>query len=152
METWHLNTIEVRETEAFADKLGGLLKPGDLVTLSGDLGAGKTTFTKALAKALGVTKNVNSPTFTIMKEYRGYVPFYHMDAYRLEDSFEDLGLDEYFEGEGVTIVEWPEMIEEQLPTERLALFISYEGETARQIRLEATGERYEAIVKELKQG
>lgn len=144
--TWHTQTAA--ETEALAAKLGALLDRGDVLTLSGDLGAGKTTFTKALAKALGVTKNVNSPTFTIMKEYQGHLPFYHMDAYRLEDSLEEMGLEEYIEGDGVLVIEWPEMIQEQLPKERLALKLIYEGETARELQVQAYGSRYQQILKE----
>lgn len=93
-------------------RLATLLKAGD-VPLEGDLGAGKTTFTKSLAKGLGIERNVNSPTFTIIKEYKsGRLPLYHMDVYRLGDEFEDLGFDEYFEGDGVTVVEWAHLIEE----------------------------------------
>lgn len=144
--TWETKSAE--ETEALAEKLGTLLQQGDVVTLSGDLGAGKTTFTKALAKALGVKKNVNSPTFTIMKEYKGNLPFYHMDAYRLEDSFEEMGLEEYVEGDGVLVIEWPEMIEEQLPETYLALTLSYEGENERRLQAKAYGARYRQVLKE----
>ena len=90
------------ETMDFAERLGELLQPNQVITLDGDLGAGKTTFTKGLAKGLGVKRTVNSPTYTIVKEYRGRMPLYHMDVYRLEDSEEDIGFDEYFSGEGVT--------------------------------------------------
>ena len=81
------------------------------------MGAGKTTFTKGLAEGLGNHRNVNSPTFTIIKEYQGRLPLYHMDVYRVEDSFEDLGFEEYFKGGGVTVVEWAHLIEDQLPEE-----------------------------------
>lgn len=97
----------------FSEKLGSLLQPGDVLALEGDLGAGKTTFTKGLAKGLDIKRNVNSPTFTIIKEYHGRLPLYHMDVYRVEDSFEDLGFDEYFDGNGVTVVEWAHLVKEQ---------------------------------------
>ena len=107
------------ETERFAFRwLMGL--SGDVIALEGDLGAGKTAFTKGLAKGLGVTRTVNSPTFTIIKEYQGRLPLYHMDVYRVSESEEDLGFDEYFEGEGVTVVEWAHLIKEQLPEEPIS--------------------------------
>src|SRR6185312_15215479 len=90
------------ETHTFAKELGSLLKKEDVILLEGDLGAGKTTFTKGLAAGLGIKRNVNSPTFTIIKEYMGRLPLYHMDVYRVEDAFEDLGFDDYFYGDGVT--------------------------------------------------
>ena len=106
---WSSHSAE--DTANFSKHLATLLQPGDVITLEGDLGAGKTAFTKGLALGLGVQRNVNSPTFTIIKEYQGTMPLYHMDVYRLEDSYEDLGFDEYFEGNGVTVVEWAHLIE-----------------------------------------
>ncbi|WP_205628903.1 tRNA (adenosine(37)-N6)-threonylcarbamoyltransferase complex ATPase subunit type 1 TsaE, partial [Acinetobacter baumannii] len=88
--------------QALAEQIGRLAEPGDVLTLSGDLGAGKTSFTQGLARGMGVNGVVNSPTFTIIKEYMGRLPLYHMDVYRMEDELEDLGFDEYFYGEGVT--------------------------------------------------
>lgn len=146
------HTIEVnhlKETEALAQSLAGKLQSGDVITLEGDLGAGKTTFTKALAKAFGVSGNVNSPTFTIMKEYSGRLPFYHMDAYRIEDEDEDLGLEEYFDGGGVMIIEWPSMIAAQLPEARLDIKIVYTGPDTRTFTLKAYGERYALLIKEI---
>ncbi|WP_096201977.1 tRNA (adenosine(37)-N6)-threonylcarbamoyltransferase complex ATPase subunit type 1 TsaE [Bacillus sp. FJAT-45350] len=137
------------ETMALATKIAGLLEPNDVITLEGDLGAGKTSFTKGLAKGLGVKRVVNSPTFTIIKEYKGRMPLYHMDVYRLEDSDEDLGFDEYFEGEGVTVIEWPSMIQDQLPKERLMIEISHQGEENRIITIEPVGSRYIMLCKEL---
>jgi tRNA threonylcarbamoyladenosine biosynthesis protein TsaE len=142
------NTPE--ETSVFAEKLATYLAPNDLITLEGDLGAGKTTFTKGLAKGLGVSRTVNSPTFTIIKEYKGAtMPLYHMDVYRLEDSFEDLGFDEYFEGNGVTVVEWAHIIEEQLPPNRLAVAIFREGDAKRRVELHPSGDRYVKICEEI---
>src|SRR5690554_1339069 len=137
------------ESHELAIQLGSRLRKGDVITLAGDLGAGKTSFTKGLAKGLGVTRNVNSPTFTIMKEYEGRLPFYHMDAYRIEDEFEDLGLDEYFHGDGVSVVEWPSMIEEQLPEHRLAIQIDYLGERERTFSFLPLGEHYIKMCEEL---
>ncbi|WP_110926857.1 tRNA (adenosine(37)-N6)-threonylcarbamoyltransferase complex ATPase subunit type 1 TsaE [Bacillus massiliglaciei] len=137
------------ETVLFAAKLADQLHGGEVITLEGDLGAGKTAFSKGLAKALGVTRTVSSPTFTIIKEYQGRLPVYHMDVYRVGDSEEDLGFDEYFEGSGVTIVEWAHLIEEQLPEERLAIQIYRVGDFSRRLVIQARGERYLKICKEI---
>jgi tRNA threonylcarbamoyladenosine biosynthesis protein TsaE len=138
------------ETAKLAVRLGELVKPGDVITLEGDLGAGKTAFTKGLAKGMGIRKNVNSPTFTIMKEYRdGRLPLYHMDVYRMEDSDEDLGFDEFFEGEGVTVVEWAHLIQEQLPPDRLGIRILRVEDESREIIFEPIGDHYLGICKEL---
>ncbi|GAB7387810.1 tRNA (adenosine(37)-N6)-threonylcarbamoyltransferase complex ATPase subunit type 1 TsaE [Bacillaceae bacterium] len=115
------------ETQRLAEKMAPLLQPGDVIALEGDLGAGKTTFTQGLARGLGITQVVNSPTFTLIKEYAGRIPLYHMDVYRLEEEGEDLGFDEYFYGDGVTVVEWPSRIREALPPERLQVRIVKEG-------------------------
>jgi tRNA threonylcarbamoyladenosine biosynthesis protein TsaE len=149
MNQYELDTMDSNETNQFAVKLASFLKPGDTIALEGDLGAGKTTFTKGLAKGLAIKKTVNSPTFTIIKEYHGRLPLYHMDVYRLADSYEDLGFDEYFEGEGVTVVEWAHLIEEQLPTERLTIFLYHEGQEKRKMVFVPKGERYEQLCKEI---
>ncbi|WP_096186821.1 tRNA (adenosine(37)-N6)-threonylcarbamoyltransferase complex ATPase subunit type 1 TsaE [Evansella halocellulosilytica] len=149
MNHWTFLSHSEQETWDLAKKIAFHLQPGDVVTLEGDLGAGKTSFTKGLAKGLGVERNVNSPTFTIMKEYEGRLPLYHMDAYRLEDEMEDLGLGDYFEGQGITVVEWPSMIEEQLPDERLEIIMKHQGETERQLTFFTHGERFENLGKEI---
>lgn len=149
MSEYKLISAEPSETMDFAKRLAKLLKPSDVIALEGDLGAGKTTFTKGLAEGLEIKKNVNSPTFTIIKEYSGTLPLYHMDVYRLEDSYEDLGFDEYFEGNGVTVVEWAHIIEEQLPSELLTIHLKHGENNRRKILLEPKGKRYEDICKEL---
>lgn len=136
-------------TFSLAEKMGMVIEPGSVITLEGDLGAGKTTFTKGLAKGLGITKNVNSPTFTIIKEYQGRLPLYHMDVYRLDDESEDMGFEEYFEGEGVTVVEWAHLIEEQLPKERLAIHLYRLSDVERKIVFHPVGERYVSLCKEI---
>src|SRR5699024_12262642 len=103
-----------QETIVVENHLSALLKQGNVITLEGDLGAEKTTFTKGIAQGLGITDVISSPTFTIIKEYQGVLPLYHMDAYRLEFSEEDLGFDEYFAGEGISVVEWATFIEDFL--------------------------------------
>jgi tRNA threonylcarbamoyladenosine biosynthesis protein TsaE len=148
MNQFELITKDSVETSHFAARLAGLLQPGDVIALEGDLGAGKTTFTKGLAKGLEIKKTVNSPTFTIIKEYNGKLPLYHMDVYRVADAFEDLGFDEYFEGEGVTVVEWAHLIEDQLPEERLTIFLYREEGDHRRMVLVPSGKRYEQLCKE----
>jgi len=113
------------DTEFLAQELSVHLFPGSVIALDGDLGAGKTRFAQALGKALGVTEVINSPTFTIIKEYEGTrFPFYHMDVYRITpEEADELGLEEYFDGAGITVVEWATRIEPLLPEERLSVFI-----------------------------
>ena len=144
-----ININDLEETQALAQKLAEIVEPQDTITLEGDLGAGKTTFTQAFAKGLGITRTVNSPTFTIMKQYNGRLPLNHLDVYRLEDSDEDLGWGEIFYGDAVTVVEWAHLIERDLPGERLAIEIRRVDEDARVITLIPFGKRYELLCKEL---
>lgn len=149
-EQYELVSKSPEETAKLAEALAKLLQQGDVVTLEGDLGAGKTTFTKALAKGLGIKRNVNSPTFTIIKEYTdGRLPLYHMDVYRMDDSEEDLGFDEYFEGEGVSVIEWAHLIEDQLPSSRLDISIYHIENNERKFVFKPTGQRYSELCKEL---
>ena len=144
-----ININNLEETQALAQKLAQIVEPQDTITLEGDLGAGKTTFTQAFAKGLGVTRTVNSPTFTIMKQYNGRYPLNHLDVYRLEDSDEDLGWDEIFYGDAVTVVEWAHLIERDLPRDRLGIEIRRVDENARVITLIPFGKRYELLCEEL---
>ncbi|WP_144667722.1 tRNA (adenosine(37)-N6)-threonylcarbamoyltransferase complex ATPase subunit type 1 TsaE [Bacillus altitudinis] len=148
--TW--TTKGADETKRIAAALATLVKPSDVLTLEGDLGAGKTTFSKGFAEGLGITRIVNSPTFTIIKEYTdGRLPLYHMDVYRMEDAEEDIGLVEYFGGEGVCLVEWAHLIEPQLPSSYLKIeMLRTEREEERHLTFYAKGERYEALCKEMK--
>jgi len=136
------------------EQLGQLVQPGDLLLLDGDLGAGKTTLTKGLAKGLGIVGNVKSPTFTLIREYRqGRVPLYHMDVYRLENGgAEDLGLDEYFDGDGVSVVEWSELIADLLPKTYLRVGISRNdnADDQRVITFTPEGAHYQQLVGQLK--
>lgn len=111
-------TFSDRETYELGMKVGQAAKPGDIVCLSGDLGVGKTVFTKGVAAGLGITDNICSPTFTIVLEYKeGRIPLYHFDVYRIEDLYEmdDIGYEEYFFGDGLCMVEWGRMVSELLP-------------------------------------
>ncbi|MCM3413493.1 tRNA (adenosine(37)-N6)-threonylcarbamoyltransferase complex ATPase subunit type 1 TsaE [Metabacillus litoralis] len=150
MEKYEFITKSTEDTTMIAINLSKKLESNAVITLEGDLGAGKTTFTKGLAKGLGIKRNVNSPTFTIIKEYHdGRLPLYHMDVYRVEDSDEDLGFDEYFHANGVTVVEWAHLIEEQLPSERLDIKILYVDDTTRTIIMSPKGSYYVGLCKEL---
>ncbi|MFB4166043.1 tRNA (adenosine(37)-N6)-threonylcarbamoyltransferase complex ATPase subunit type 1 TsaE [Alteribacillus sp. JSM 102045] len=149
MELKFLST-STDETINIAQNIGRYLKGGDVLTLNGELGAGKTHFTKGIALALEVKKVVNSPTFTIIKEYEGTLPLYHMDVYRLEEEeAEELGLEEYLEGEGICVIEWPEKIKDMLPDKRLEISINRINESNRSIQLIAYGERFNGLCKEL---
>jgi tRNA threonylcarbamoyladenosine biosynthesis protein TsaE len=152
MAIYELVMHSAEETMEFAVRLSEQLQPKDVIALEGDLGAGKTTFTKGLAKGLGITRAVSSPTFTIVKEYKGRLPLYHMDVYRLEDTFEDLGFDEYFEGDGVTVIEWAHLIKPQLPDELLYIHLYHHGDQERKMVLEPIGKRYEQLCKEIIEG
>ncbi|MBB6178007.1 tRNA threonylcarbamoyladenosine biosynthesis protein TsaE [Anoxybacillus tengchongensis] len=149
MKTYEYVSHHPEATLALAMKLARYVQPKDVITLEGDLGAGKTTFTKGLAKGLGIDRNVNSPTFTIIKHYEGRLPLYHMDVYRLDESEEDLGFDEYFFGDGVTVVEWAHLIEPYLPSERLHITIHHADGENRIIRFSPIGERYKQLCKEI---
>ncbi len=118
-----IRTYSASQTEKLGVNIATKIKSGVLITLQGDLGLGKTTFTKGIAQGLGVIKTVNSPTFTISKIYQGRLPLIHMDAYRLEGIKQDLGFEEFFNDEWVSVVEWPQYIEDQLPNIRLAITI-----------------------------
>lgn len=140
------------KTYALGRVLGGLLSAGDVVCLNGDLGAGKTRFAQGVAMGLGIREGVTSPTFTLINEYNGRLPFYHMDVYRLGGPGEmsDLGYEEYFYGSGVTLVEWAELVEDLLPRERLDISIFNGGdENQRVIRLSPRGARYQKLAGEM---
>lgn len=122
------------ESKKFGFELGRNAAAGQVIALAGDLGTGKTTLTKAIARGLGITETVNSPTFTIVKEYySGRIPLYHFDVYRIGDPDElfNIGADEYFDGSELCVVEWADMVQEELPEDSLYIYIEYgekEGE------------------------
>lgn len=148
MEKLTLITTSEAETKKVAVQLAHLLLPGMTVTLAGDLGVGKTTFAKGIAEGLGVKQTVTSPTFTIIKEYMGEKhPFYHIDAYRLEESEEDIGFDEYFFNQGITVVEWAQYIEDFLPDELLQIAIHYIDNQTRQMDFVAQGNSVHSVIK-----
>lgn len=120
--------------------------PNMVICLDGELGSGKTVFVKGFASALGITDNITSPTFNLIKEYdTGELPLYHMDMYRLEDDASSIGVDEYFIKGGVTIIEWADLIEESLPNERLDIKFKIVDENTRILVLIPHGNRYEEL-------
>lgn len=140
----------LNETEKFGIFLGENLKPGDVVCLNGDLGAGKTTLTKSIAKGLGISDYVTSPTFTIVNEYYGKTDLYHIDTYRLDDKIDVdyLGFDEYFYSEGVTIVEWAEKIRDALPEEYMEINIKSHDDK-RDLEINYLGNRFDKLKEKL---
>jgi len=138
------------KTKEIGYKLGKLLQPGSVICLIGDLGAGKTTMTQSLAKALEVEDYITSPTFTIVNEYEGRMPLYHFDVYRIGSSDEmyDIGYDEYINGDGVCIIEWANLIDDILPDEYLYIELKYK-DMSREMTLNPVGQKYEKIVEEL---
>ena len=153
-----LRSHSPEETRQLGVRLGQLLAPGDVVLLHGDLGAGKTAFTQGIGAGLGVRETINSPTFTLLKEYVGRVPFYHFDLYRIEDAEEiyALGFEDYFGGAGVSVVEWAERGEAadgEAPWSEDWLRVSIEqlGPEERMLRCTAFGTRAQALLAALAQ-
>jgi tRNA threonylcarbamoyladenosine biosynthesis protein TsaE len=146
-------TESPEETHRVGELLGLRLAAGDLVCLHGDLGAGKTSFSFGIAMGLDVGEQpITSPTFTFVNEYQGRVPFYHIDLYRLKSpsELEGIGFEEYIDSDGVTVIEWAERAEDELPPERLSVYLSHFSENSREIGFLAEGERYEKLLEELK--
>jgi len=148
-------TRSTDETLALAGSVGELLRPGDVVSLAGDLGTGKTVFARGLARALGVEDPVVSPTFTIVREYEGRVPVVHVDVYRI-DTFQelhDLGFEEVLRDDAVTLVEWGDVIDGMLPGDRLDVRLAAgAGDDERVIEIEGHGRSWRARAAELAVG
>jgi len=146
-----LSSGSSEQTLYWGKLLGVLLEGGDVVALIGELGTGKTTLAQGIAEGLGVSKEcyVTSPTFTIINEYKGRVPVYHLDFYRIESpsEIENLGLEEYFLGEGVAIIEWAEKIEKFLSREYLMIMLEYVEYSVRKMSMRGIGRRYGEIIK-----
>jgi len=143
----NIETHSFEETVEFGKKLGMVLKSGDIISLSGDLGTGKTAFTNGIAKSLGIASYITSPTFTIVNEYEGRLPLYHFDVYRISDPDEmfDIGFEEYINSEGITIIEWGEQINDILPKEIIQVNIKKnldKGLDVREISIDFIGEKY----------
>lgn len=141
-----IDVQSLAETEALGRRLAAHLFPGAVVALTGMLGAGKTHLVRAIAKGLDIPNAavVNSPTFVLIQEYEARLPIYHFDAFRLasEAQFADLGVHEYFQGNGVCLVEWADKVPTCLPAERLEIRITITGEQSRRFEIVGAGERY----------
>lgn len=148
MEEYNVVTHSENETITLAQNIESEKFPNMVICLNGDLGSGKTLFTKGFAHAMGIDE-ITSPTFTIIKEYQGELMLYHMDVYRLEDSKEEIGIEEYYDRGGVTIIEWAEMIKNILPEERLDIRFKITGENTRTIIITPYGEKYKNICEEV---
>ena len=119
--------------------------PNMVICLNGELGSGKTLFVKGIAQALGITENITSPTFTIVKEYDGELPLYHFDVYRLDGNTDGVGIEEYFTKGGVVVIEWANTINNVLPEERLDIKFKVVGENKRVLVITPYGEKYEEL-------
>ncbi len=148
-----LQTKSGRETFQLGKRIGRSLRPGDVIALVGELGTGKTHLIKGLAAGAGIERasHVSSPSFTLIHEYSGKVPFYHIDLYRLESEkeVEELGLEEYLGGVGMVAIEWADHALSFLPEERLLIRLSYAGDHSRSIEISGRGRHYEEIVESL---
>ena len=139
------------ELIALGEDLGHLLERNDVLILTGELGAGKTTLTKGLAKGLGIHQMIKSPTYTIVREYEGRLPLYHLDVYRIEGDADSIDLDEFLFGSGVTVIEWGHLLGENLPSDYLELEILKKDE-GREIVFHAHGHRATELLKGLTDG
>lgn len=143
---YKITSYNESETGEIAENIESEKFPKMVICLIGDLGSGKTVFVKSFASALGISENITSPTFNIIKEYSdGEIPLYHMDVYRLEEQSEDIGIEDYFDKEGVTIIEWADMIPDRLPTNRLDIKFKIIDENTRVLKFVPYGKEYEDI-------
>lgn len=139
------------EMQKLGEAIGKNAFPNMLITMEGDLGAGKTTMTKGIGKALNVKRVINSPTFTILKIYEGDMMLYHMDVYRIDNNSGDDYLEEYFEMNGVCVVEWANNISNILKDDRLMIDIKINEEFHRIVRLQSTSELYDKVIKAIEE-
>lgn len=148
MEEYKITVHDEKETIELAQNIESEKFPNMVICLNGELGSGKTVFAKAFADAMGIDE-VTSPTFNIIKEYSGELALYHMDAYRIEDNANKLGIEEYFEKGGVCIIEWADMISNYLPEERLDIQIKITSENARVLVLKPHGDKYIQVCEDI---
>lgn len=144
---YKITSRSIEDTMELAENIESEKFPGMIICLDGELGSGKTVFVKGFAKSLGLEETITSPTFNIVKEYTsGEMPLYHMDVYRLEDGDESIGFNDYFNSDGISIIEWSELISDILPEERLDIKFKVIDENTRIIKLTPHGTKYEDIV------
>ena len=143
---YKLTSLDELETIEFAENLESENFPNMVICLKGDLGSGKTVFTKGFANALGITDTITSPTFNIVKEYySGEMPLFHMDVYRIDEANVQIDFGEYFVKKGVSIIEWSDMIPDELPNERLEISFRILGENKRMLIIKPFGKKYEDL-------
>ncbi len=142
---YKVTTHNEMETIELAQNFESEKFPNMIICLNGELGSGKTMFTKGIANALGINDVITSPTFTIIKEYDGELPLYHMDVYRLDGNIEGIGLEEYYTKGGVVVIEWADTIKDYLPKERLDIKFVVAGENKRVLILTPYGKQYEDL-------
>jgi tRNA threonylcarbamoyladenosine biosynthesis protein TsaE len=149
-----IQTKSTSETVRLGKRIGSLLQSSEVVALVGELGTGKTQFIKGLAAGVGMAPPtyISSPSFTLINEYPGKIPFYHVDLFRLEreKDAEELGLEEYFQSGGITAIEWADKIPSLLPKEMLLIHITYTGENTRSLEITGKGKRLEDLVSRIK--
>ena len=153
-ERWTCRTHAPKETAALGAALATWVKAGDVIAIFGDLGAGKTTLVQGLARGLGITQPVTSPTFILINEYRSTPPLYHIDCYRLTDTPAEawaIGLDELLYDDGVCVIEWADRLSSLLPLERLDVILTWIGPHEREVEIVGHGARYAALVRMLRQ-
>ena len=156
-DTLDLISHSPAQTRRFGARLGLLLRPGDVVCLQGDLGTGKTRLAQGIGRGMGVTEPITSPTYTLIAEYRPPSPgpvLYHVDLYRLDAPVDEalaVGLDEYLNGSGVTVVEWAERARDLLPDERLWIELRHLDDSKRGIMMKARGDRYRELLKQFRE-
>lgn len=152
-KTITLTSTSPAETRRIGIWVGRHLKPGDVVCLTGEMGTGKTLFTRGIAEGLGVPRgqSVRSPSFTLVHEYKGRHPVYHLDLYRVqgEGALEGIGWEDYLYGDGIAVVEWAERIDQKLPEERLDVVMVMEGMRRRRLIMVGYGRRFQSLVKAL---
>ena len=139
------------ELIAIGEQIGKKLIAGDVLVLTGDLGAGKTTITKGIAKSLGISQMIKSPTYTIVREYEGRLPLYHLDVYRIGDDPDSIDLDDFLYGAGVTVIEWGKLLSPDLLDDYLEVFIERDID-GRQVRFDAHGTRSQELLEDLQNG
>lgn len=142
---YKVTTRSEKETIEIAQNFESEKFPNMIICLDGELGSGKTIFTKGIANALGITESITSPTFTIIKEYNGELPLYHMDVYRLDGNTDGVGIEDYFSKGGVVVIEWANMIKDILPKERLDVKFKVVDENVRVLIFKPYGQQYEEL-------
>jgi tRNA threonylcarbamoyladenosine biosynthesis protein TsaE len=153
MRSLNFHSKNMSQTQRLGRILGELAQPGDIFFLVGDLGSGKTCLTQGIARGMGIAAKVISPTFILAREYRGRLPLFHIDLYRLDSTQEiaDLALEQYLDGNGLCVVEWAEKAGDVLPYDNLLIQFEYLSPKQRRIKISPAGKRYQRLLKLVKE-